>query len=171
MIPYQHTEEVLSVSYVKAVVSQFGHTYSTIESDYGTDGCVRKIKKTDQSFIDLGTKFDCQLKASINWEKKENYIVYDLSSEAYNKLVLRNNESDIPCLLIILCLPKEKNEWLSISENALNIRNCCYFTYLYGTTTKNVGTKRIFIPMKNIFDINNLDLLFNDFEKAVQDEQ
>lgn len=171
MIPMQHTEEVLSVAYVKSIVSHFGHTYSTIDSDYGTDGCVRNIKHTsDNKFIDLGTKFDCQLKATIDWEIKNEKIVYDMKVDAYNRLVLRNNEAAIPCLLILLCLPKEKDLWISNDPASFQIRNCCYFTYLYGEPTSNSDWKRIFIPTTNIFNSENLEVLFSDFNRAVNYE-
>lgn len=170
MIPFQHTEEILSISYVTSVVSHFGHTYSKIENDYGTDGCVRKIKRNGNSYIDLGTKFDCQLKASINWEIKQNSVIYDMKADAYNRLVIRNNEADTPCLLILLCLPKNKSEWISIDADSFEIKNCCYYIFIDGETTTNSDNKRIFIPGKNIFNTENLAILFDDFEKATKHE-
>ena len=170
MIPIQHTEEVLSVSYVKAVVSQFGYTYECLDQDYGTDGCIRRIKKVKDSFIDLGTKFDCQLKATMDWEIKNGKVIYDMKSEAYNRLVIRNNEADIPCLLILLCLPKDKSLWMSVDTSSMQIRNCCYYSYLKGDQTTNTSQKRIMIPERNIFNIDNLTLLFADFNKAVANE-
>ena len=171
MIPMQHTEEVLSVAYVKSIVSHFGHTYSTIDSDYGTDGCVRNIKQTEENkFIDLGTKFDCQIKATTDWELKNETIVYDMKVDAYNRLILRNNEAYIPCLLILLCLPKEKDRWVSVVPTSFQIRNCCYYAYLFGDLTTNSDWKRIFIPTKNIFNSENLEVLFSNFYRAVNYE-
>jgi len=170
VIPSQHTEEVLQVSYVSAVVSQFGHTYIVLDKDYGTDGIVRRIKRHAGQIIDLGTAFDCQLKATINWEDKDGTIVFDLDADAYNKLVLRNTNSDTPILLILLCLPPDRKEWISVDANSFQIRRCCYFSYLTGEPTSNTGSKRIFIPAKNVFDLKNLELLFADFDKAVRNE-
>jgi hypothetical protein len=167
MIPMQHTEEVLSIAYVKSVVSHYGHTYTSIDQDYGTDGCVRRIKKIGEEYIDLGTQFDCQLKSTIDWEIKEKTVSYDMRVDAYNRLIERNNGSDIPCLLILLCLPKKREDWLDIGEDSFKLQNCCYYTLINGEKTANTEKKRVFIPRSNLFNIHNLDLLFNDFSKAM----
>ena len=169
MVPVQHTEEVLSVSYVTAVVSHFGHTFSTLSQDYGTDGIVRRIRRFENQVIDLGPVFDCQLKATIDWELVDGKIAYDLKAEAYNRLVLRNEHSDVPILLILMCLPKSKDDWLVISSESLQLRNCCYFHYLSGPTTTNTVSKRVFVSARNLFDATNLSRLFEDFEDAVRD--
>lgn len=99
----------------------------------------------------MGVSFDCQLKATVNWKEEETSIVYDLEADTYNKIIYRHQNSTIPCILVLLCLPTEEAEWLHISEEELKLRKCCYYLYINGEPTNNKETIRIRIPRTNVF--------------------
>ncbi|CAK8717983.1 MAG: protein of unknown function (DUF4365) [Candidatus Electronema aureum] len=98
----------------------------------------------------MGPSFDCQLKATINWTEDNNFISYDLDAEYYNKLLYRKEKSSIPCLLVVMCLPRDKNEWIQVSEQQLIIKKCCYYYSVNGEPTENSSTKRVRIPKSQL---------------------
>ena len=145
-LPIQKIEESISVSYFSAIVANAGASADIVSLDFGVDIAVRKIGSLNNKKIDLGVSFDCQLKATINWDIRGNEIIYDLDSIAYNKIIYRNENSSTPCVLILMCLPHNKSHWLKTSERALTIKRCCYYHVLNGNSTKNKNKVRVRIP-------------------------
>jgi hypothetical protein len=145
-VPIQSIEESLSIAHVSAVVARAGATMDLVRQDYGVDLSVRRIDSLKGKRMDMGVAFDCQLKASINWAKVNKEIIYDLEADTYNKIVYRHENSSSPCLLVVLCLPRDELKWLEMNENSMVLRECCYYIRLTGNSTKNKGTIRIKIP-------------------------
>lgn len=155
-IKIQAIEEALSISYVSAVVSQAGETFELIQRDYGVDLTIRKIDSFNGQLIDMGAILDFQLKSTINWESDDTTIIYDMEVGAYNKLVHRGKFGSYPCLLVILCLPRNRDNWISLNEECLELRKCCYWFELSGEPTKNSQSIRIRIPRANTFTPDSL---------------
>jgi hypothetical protein len=160
----QHIEEELSISYVSAVVAFAGRSYQTIARDYGVDGAIRQIDQYNGKFIDIGTIFECQLKATINWSEKGNEILYDMEADAYNKLIYKNSKSTVPCILILLCLPKDKAKWLQVDPHQLAIKECCYYQKIEGDPTVNTSKVRVKISKDNKFNQSGIETLIADLE-------
>lgn len=146
MLPTQTIEELLSVSYVSAIIARSGFAPNYIAKDYGVDLEVRRIGINSNQRIDLGCFLDLQLKASVNWTLDDEHVVYDLDADAYNRLIFRRDNSSIPCALVLCCLPRDDATWLHVCEDELRIKKCCYYHFLDGTETGNSSTKRIRIP-------------------------
>lgn len=150
MLPISKTEEIISLSYVSAVIARSGNTPTTPTHDFGVDMSVTRIGKFGNKVISLGAIFDFQLKASINWIEQGDVIAFDLDADAYNRLVLRRMNATIPCFLVVCCLPKEEEHWLSVSELEFVIRKCCYYYFPDGELTDNNSSKRIKIPRTQV---------------------
>ena len=148
--PIQSIEESLSVSWIGAIVSRAGASFDIVNRDYGVDITVRRVDSINGKRMDMGGVFDCQLKATINWGKCDDFVVYDLAAETYNKLLYRKNNSSIPCFLVVMCLPKDKKDWICVSEESLKIKKCCYYFSVEGKPTKNKSTIRLKIPRKQL---------------------
>jgi len=148
--PIQSIEESISVSWVGAIVSRAGATFDIVSQDYGVDLTVRRVDSIGGKRMDMGGVFDCQLKATINWGKDDDFVIYDLDSETYNKLLYRKDNSCIPCFLVVMCLPKDKKDWICVSEESLTIKKCCYYFSVEGKPTKNKSTIRVKIPRKQL---------------------
>lgn len=155
-MPMQNIEESLSVSYVSAVAAKAGASLDIPFRDFGVDVSIREISETvddkgNISLVPMQVAFDCQLKSTKNWEDKDDKIVYAIDVKAYNKLIYRQNHSTTPCILVLLCLPKEKKDWLSITKDELILRKCCYYYIIKGDPTYNTSTITIRIPNQNLF--------------------
>lgn len=168
MLPMQKIEELLSVSYVSAVVAHAGFTPSSVAHDFGIDMGVHKLGvMNDDTIVDLGSVLNLQLKATINWAADKSDIIYDLDAIAYNKLIFSRENSSTPCVLVLCCLPKEHLDWLHICEDQLAIRKCCYWHYLEGNSTPNSSSQRIRIPRNQILTSTALkDIIDNCYEAS-----
>lgn len=165
-IPIQSIEESISVSWVGAIVSRAGASFDIVNQDYGVDLTVRRVDSIGGKRMDMGGVFDCQLKATINWEKDDTYVVYDLDAETYNKLLYRKNNSAIPCFFVVMCLPRDKKDWICVSEESLTIKKCCYYFSVHGKPTKNKSTIRVRIPRQQLLTPSTVNDLIIKISKG-----
>lgn len=165
MIPVQTTEELLSIAHVSAIVASAGAIPDPVTHDFGADMGVRRIGNFDGKRIDLGVVLDLQLKATINWSEDDNFIIYDISVDAYNRLIIRNKNSHATCVLIVCCLPEDKLQWLDASEKHLLLRKCCYYQTINGTKSENKRSVRLKIPKSQLLTPSVVkDLVEKQFE-------
>jgi len=102
-----------------------------------------------RKFAGTGFLFHCQLKATTTSELRDHNVIYDMKVEAYNKLV--GWEGSSPCILVLFRLPKNSNEWLSLDEEQLLLKNCCYWEHVTGSHSTNNSRKRLIIPRSQTF--------------------
>src|SRR5262245_21572988 len=149
MITENHTEESLSLAFVHALTGIAGvNLANPRRHDYGIDGTFQPVTEGSRR-IETGFPVDFQMKSTVNWEEDGQEIIYDLEAKTYNDLVGRHPDA-VPCILILLCLPKARNQWLASSNKELALRHCCYWSKLTGEPPQNVSTQRIRIPRKNL---------------------
>lgn len=150
MITIQHTQELLSKAYIHAIAGIAGVNFRSADVyDYGVDGSFRPVQIINSRRIESGVSVDFQLKSSTNWDDDGKNIGYDLEAKTYNDLVRRDRA--MPLILILLCLPKNQDEWLCWGENCLVMKRMCYWTVLDGDPTENLYSKKISIPKHQLF--------------------
>jgi hypothetical protein len=155
LITESHTQECLSLAFVHALTGVAGVNLQVgRRHDYGIDGSFRPVSAGSRH-IETGFPVDFQLKSTINWEYADDHVIYDLEAKTFNNLVGRD-PNGVPCILILLCLPKATTDWLVGSETEMVLRNCCYWVQLSGTATENTSTKRIRIPRKNLLSVDGI---------------
>lgn len=161
-IPITHLEERLSLVYVNAVVAKAGAQLLEPKGhEYGIDGHVQGIRKLPNgSYHPVGYMFMAQIKATINSIMRDDCIVYDMDVEAYNKLCDWEGSSE--CILVVCCLPKDETDWLSVDENQLVLKRCCYWSYRPTKETSNTSKKRITIPRSQVFDVAAVQKLLSE---------
>lgn len=168
MITQQHREEQLSRAYVNAVTAQAGHIFDRSEIDYGVDGALKHVKNFNGRHSCSGHSIDVQLKATTTWFERENQIVYDIEAKTYNDLIKRvNTPHGTPMILIVLCLPENQEDWLTVSHEQLILKRSCYWCCLSGTSTNNQKSRRIEIPKANLLDCTAISQLL---QKVVDGE-
>jgi Domain of unknown function (DUF4365) len=152
-ITQQHQEELLSLAYIIAVSSRAGVLFNEkLRHDYGIDGTFEKVGKLNGSYFPEGYPLDVQLKASINIAIDDSCVSYQLDANAHNNLLTRSNKPRAtPCILVLLCLPRDPQHWLELSEEQFLLRQCSYWAKLKGELTSNTETKTIKIPRENQF--------------------
>ncbi len=163
MMTQQHTEEDLSRAYVLAVSAHAGYLVHFYDGhDYGVDGSINEVTSLNNHFHESGFSFDFQLKSSVKWKETEQSIDYDLDVDTYDYLCERAKNSSNPIILIFLALPESYTEWLHISDDQLIMKKACYWVKVDGIPSDNKSSKRVYFPKKQIFNVENLQLLFQE---------
>ena len=157
MITEQHTCEALSRAHLLTVAARAGANLECRpamgdrEFDYGVDGTFHSIQIIGGRRAESGFALDFQLKASTRWRSKKDGIVYDLEAAAYNDLARRAAATgSTPIILLLLCLPEDRQQWVTVSDKELILRKCCYWHVISGETSENVSRVRITIPREQL---------------------
>lgn len=151
-------QEKLHKAYISTLAAKLG-LINTIPDDFGVDGYLHELIKGKNTTFPSGHALAYQLKSSSSNNKysiKENFVHYEMDSDAYNKLVDQYCNGD-DCLLILFCMPEDENEWIELKETELKIRKCCYWEIIKETIPiKKKSSKTIKIPRTQILDTEKL---------------
>ena len=152
-------EEALSRAYAHAVAARAG--YVTAVYDMDRDGVDLRI----QAGGEMRPALELQLKATINLgESSERYFRFPLKHRNYEFLRI---ETQTPRLLVVLDLPRDKHEWMTITENDLVLRRRAYWLSLKGyEETGNRSSVTVRIPSDNLFDVDGLRGLMEQSRKG-----
>jgi len=112
-----------------------------------------------------GEQIDLQLKATTasSLRPTTDGFMYDLDADNFNDLVRRRG-SLIPLLLVVLHLPDEEAEWLTLSPDQLVTKRCCYWFSAAPTDTEttNTETKAVLLSNTNRLDLDTIPGWFED---------
>jgi hypothetical protein len=162
-------ESELSYSYFHAVASAAGFTCSLptrLEDNLGIDVTIRCSDKLAHNSKLYDFSVDIQLKATIKQlEISNEKIAYSFRGiKQYDKLRSINNGN--PKIVVILMLPKNSEDWLSITKEELILRKSAYWVSLYGAPeSDNSTTQNIYIPLNNLLTVESLKDLMTRFSK------
>ena len=170
MLTDEHIKEGLSKSYVSTIANKAGMNCETSgrEFDYGIDGSIIDVKiMRNGRRCESGFKIDFQLKSSINIEVKEDEVIYSLSAKNYNDLV--DDEVGTPRILILYSLPEHSQEWVTVTEENLVMKNCAWWCSFYGNTpTTNTSSVNVHIPRKQILTVDEVKRLMTLVKEGEQ---
>jgi hypothetical protein len=160
LIASTNLQEAISRAYVSAIVAGAGYVSSKTETDMeGIDLTVHAAGPTRP-------RIDIQLKATINLGNAvDGTFRFPLKSRNYNLL---REQTMVPRILVVLDLPKNENEWLSVSPEQLIMRRSAYWHSLSGEAeTKNKETVTISIQCIRRFDVQALKALMEKARNGV----
>jgi len=150
----QHREEFLHHAHICAIASEAGVNLALGKEklDYGIDGYFAIIQSDAKGKLSQGgAKIEFQLKASFSKVSiKKDHVSYRMEADAYNKLVNRAHDG-VPVMLILLVLPKEQCQWVSLCKDEMILRKCCYWQF-FTDATLSADSK----PVKVQFPINQI---------------
>jgi len=169
----QFIKEDLSLAYVRAVAGRVNVDIASFTRDMGIDGTFRRLKRLEGGkWCYDGCPIDFQPKGSVDWECGDEFVTYDLKVRNHNILAERNRGYldsttwSAPFILIVFCMPREQDRWLSLKEDELLLRRCCYWHFLSGPNSQNDATERIRIPRTQLFTPQSLLELFQAVEEG-----
>jgi hypothetical protein len=145
-------EEAVSSAYAHAIAAAAGMVVALRHFD--RDG----IDITFETGGDQRPKLDAQLKATINLAKSaEGMYRFPCPRKNYDLLRI---PTQVPRILIVLHLPRNKSEWVKCTPKNLILRNCAYWTNLNGApATENETSVTVNIIPDNVFHVEGLKLL------------
>ena len=144
--------EALSRVYASAVAARAGYTTSTPKPD--RDGIDLRI----QAGGAMRPALDLQLKATVNLERRrDGYVRFPLKRRNYDLLRI---ETQTPRLLVVLDLPSDSNQWMTLTENELVLRHRAYWLSLRtNEETKNKVSVTVEISEGDLFNVESLRCL------------
>ena len=155
-------EEALSRVYAHAVAARAG--YDTSTPDLDRDSVDLRIRAGGA----MRPALDLQLKATTRLGTPSGgYVRLALKKKNYDDLIA---ETQTPRLLMVLDLPSEQHDWLTITDDALILRRSAYWLNLTGMTeTTNTTSVTVTIPIINRFDVAGLqDLMDRSRQGRIQ---
>ena len=156
MLTENKIKEEINLAYVVAVaaVKSFATEITRIDND-SVDATINYngyLVPGESTLYSPSIKL--QLKATSNVHISEDFIRFPLPVKNYDDLRAR---SATPRLLVVLCLPELKNEWVNHSIYELTVRKCAYYLNLYGfPESNNERTVTVKIPLVNVFSPDSL---------------
>ena len=154
ILTHNDRAEALSRAYIAAVVARAGYTLAP--QDFDRDGVDVQIRGGGAMHPSL----DLQLKATARLNRAgDGDFRYPLRRRNYDLL---QAPALVPRLLVVLDLPQDESQWLTVSVDALVIRRCAYWANLCGLPeTDNEESVTVTIKQRNRFDVENLRDLMN----------
>lgn len=152
-------KERLSLAYVQAVAARAGY----VTADYGLDrdGIDLRI----QAGGAMRPALELQLKATVSLgQPRKGQFRFSLKRRNYDLL---RKPTQTPRLLVVLDLPKEVEQWMTITQEMLVLRRRAYWLNLSGfEETANTDSIAVAIPMQNVFDVGSLCELMEQSRKG-----
>lgn len=146
-------KEGLSLAYVKALAARAGFSTAVPEPDRDS---------VDVRIMAGGPRrpaLDLQLKATADLaEAQGGFRRFRLRIKNYNDLCV---ETQTPRLLVVLELPRDESQWMTLTTEELVLRRRAYWASFQEGHEEVVGqeTTTIHIPEENLFDIEALQTL------------
>jgi len=156
----QDQEEALSRVYVSAVAARAGFVTLTPEMDR------YRIDMRIQSGGSMRPALELQLKATTNLTAPngDGFIHFPLKVKNYNAL---REDTQTPSILVVLDLPKDPNQWVTVTEESLVLKRRAYWLSLLGRReTANTETVTVKIPQDNLFNVDNLRSLMKQSQSG-----
>lgn len=147
-------QEALSRAYAQAVAARAG--YVTTTPDIDRDSIDLRISAGGA----MRPALELQLKASTRLPQPRNgHIRFELKKRNYDHLI---EPTQTPRLLMVLDLPPERNDWMTINDDRLILRRRAYWISLLGEPeSKNTTSVTISIPTNQRFDVPSLRRLMD----------
>lgn len=149
----EHCQEDLSCAYISAVAAKAGFNCGTFSGhDYGIDRIISFVDKINTKMVTSHPLY-IQVKATYVFteDNVQNCIIYDLDAGTYNMLI--RGDLGMPIILVLYCMPRDENEWMSFQEDYTILKHCGYWISLRGfPEVPNTSTRRIRIPKDQIFN-------------------
>jgi hypothetical protein len=87
--------------------------------------------------------------------EQERKFSFSLEVPQYNRL--RDTRHGLPRILVVLYLPRNPDEWLRHSEEALIARRCAYWVCLRGEpASQNEKYQTVYVPRKQVLSVESL---------------
>ena len=154
LLTTQDREEALSYVYARAVAAGAG--YVTAHCDFDRDGVDLRIHAGGS----MRPAIDLQLKATVNLaESQPGYCRFALKRRNYDLLRV---ETQTPRLLVVLDLPQDESQWITMGPHELILRRRAYWLSLRSCeASDNRSSVTVQIPTENAFNIESLRALMD----------
>jgi hypothetical protein len=150
----------------------FGDAFLTAVASVA--GCAIQNRRPDNDSIDWTLnsrlsrrpKLDIQMKTTSTDDGSGGAISYPLKRKNYDDLILM--DVLVPRILVLVTLPDNIEEWLSLSVEELVLRRCGYWVSLAGNPeSDNVATVTVYVPRVNLLTPHAIQQMMSDINDGV----
>ncbi|MCW7471781.1 DUF4365 domain-containing protein [Leptospira kanakyensis] len=139
-------KELFSLAYIKALTSRLGFNPGTFSIDNDSADICFTVKNHPGRIKNPQIHF--QLKCTTIIPSKQDFIDFPLPIKNYNDL--RGENVLCPRYLIIITIPKDEEEWITVGDDNLILKHSGYFYSLkHCPETDNEDNIRIKVPLSN----------------------
>jgi hypothetical protein len=161
-----HRQEALCRAYVQAIAALAGVGTSVPLPDYGVDLSLRNIEQRGSRHFDGRLQLDLQLRSTTRAGLTATEVRYDVDVQTYAFL---RALSPICCLLVVLVLPENEDDWLTQSPQELVLRHCAYWYSLRGEPERSATSSvRVVIPRSQVFSPQAIRNLFTRLSQGAE---
>lgn len=141
-------KEKFSDAYLQAIAAVAG--YGLAKPNPDTDSVDWVISARGVGDTLRRPRLEVQLKCTARDVLRETFLHFPLEIKNYNDL--RHPDPLTPCVLIVVVVPDDVEQWLTHSETELSIRHCGYWISLCGAPeNSNVATVTVKLPRNQMF--------------------
>lgn len=152
-------KEALSRAYVQAIAARAG--FATATYDFDRDGVDMRIQAGGAS----RPAIELQLKATATLgNPHQGFFRYRLKRRNYDLLTI---DVITPRALVVLDLPAERDQWVTVGVEELVLRRCAYWLDLSGENElSEQASTTVRIPERNLFDVEGLHHLMEQARRS-----
>jgi len=141
-------------AYLRAVAHAAGFFVQESHRMLDADGVDYLIFRRGKQGQRRAPKVAVQLKTTSRLPAAAELVV-DLSVKNYDEL--RDEDSMLPRILVVVVVPEDAAQWLQTSEEQLVMRRCGYWSFLRGAPAKdNTSSVRVKISRDALFNVEQL---------------
>ena len=148
-LPQAHLLDELATAYIQALAASSGAIISVSRLDYGVDGTLKHVVKTDDDmYIESGFPVDFQLKGTSIATIDENIVKYDLKARNYD-LIATRPVAATPYYLFLVCFGSDATGWL-IEETGRLVLSASAFWWTLSSVPTNNTTSRFDLRFRRV---------------------
>ncbi|WP_194521935.1 DUF4365 domain-containing protein [Cellulosimicrobium sp. JZ28] len=144
--------EQLQNGYVQAIAAAAGCGLLTHSFDSGVDFTVTHRADTHHGHV---ASLELQLKATSQFAGvNSEHVEVRLSRARYD--YYRSTDVTIPRIVVAMSQPREQDDWVDVSHDALTVRHAAYWVSLRGAEARETEYVNVRVPRSQIFDDKSL---------------
>jgi hypothetical protein len=152
-------QEQFSIAYARAIAAPLGFNPGKFDVDNDSVDILFTAQYDIKSKI-RSPEINIQLKCTKYIFSEDNLLHYRLPVKNYNDF--RGKNISNPRYLVVLCIPPNEDDWLSVNESEMILRYSAYwFSLKYITETVNTETVTTKIPKTQLFNKESFKMLMD----------
>jgi hypothetical protein len=151
-------KEQFSDAFIRAVAAAAGYAVSKPSVD--DDSIDWQIAATGGQGTTRSPRLELQLKCRTNLNVLADAFRLPLEVKNFNDLVPENVM--VPRILVLVIVPSTISDWVTLTHDALVLRNSAYWVSLRGKNpSENAETETVGIPRSQHFDVTSLSTMMS----------
>ncbi|MFF7616777.1 DUF4365 domain-containing protein [Streptomyces lavendulae] len=142
--------ETLQVGYLHAVAAAAGCSLSQPFPDNGIDWHVSH--GAPEHVVDDEVTIKVQLKATYQIPPRPAGPTFGFTLDNEHLVKLARTPVAVHKILVVMLVPREREQWIGAGDDRLDLRHCCYWTNLAGHPVTGRRRTTVRIPTTRIFD-------------------